>query len=106
VTTVRGQKIGFNGCECIKFLNIANFHVFHVWGKRILSCNDTTFFLHFFSFFDFAMQLFFIPVRSSNLHNQALLFTELRFLQATLYLQGYQSPPEKMRHAQAQLGNQ
>jgi len=49
-TTVREQKIGFNSCECIKFLNIANFHVFHVWAKRILSCNDTTYFLHFFSF--------------------------------------------------------
>jgi len=49
-TTVRGQKIGFNSCECIKFLNIANFHPIHVSGKRILSGNDTTFFLHFFLF--------------------------------------------------------
>jgi len=45
---VRGQKIGFNSYECITFLNIANFHAFHVWGKRILNCSDTTFLLHFF----------------------------------------------------------
>jgi len=51
--TVRGQKIGFNSCECVKFVNIANFHASHVWGKRISSCNDTTFFLHIFSFFCF-----------------------------------------------------
>ena len=49
-TTAQGQKIGFNSCECIKFLNIANFHAIHVWGKRILSCSGTTFFLYFFSF--------------------------------------------------------
>jgi len=29
------KKIGFNSCDCIKFSNIANFHAFHVWGKRI-----------------------------------------------------------------------
>ena len=74
------KKIGFNSCECIKFLNIVNFHV---WGKCILICNDTAFFLHFFPFFDFAMQLFFTPVTSSNLCNQAPLFTELRLSQAT-----------------------
>ena len=34
-TMVRGQKIGFNSFECIKFLNIANFHAFHVWGKHV-----------------------------------------------------------------------
>jgi len=58
-------------------------------GNAYLSCNYTSFFLHFFSFFDFAMQLFFIPVtiRSSNLCNQAPLFTELRLLQATVIRQ-------------------
>jgi len=30
-TTVQGQKIGFNSCECIKFFNIANIHVLDVW---------------------------------------------------------------------------
>jgi len=30
------------------------------------------------------MQLFSIPVTSSNLRNQALLFTELRLLQGTI----------------------
>jgi len=79
---VRTQKIGFNSCECIKFLNIANFYAFYVWGKRIISCNDPTFLLHFF--FDFATQLFSTLVTSSNLCNQAPLFTELRLLQATL----------------------
>jgi len=66
-----------------KSLNIANFHAFHVLGKRILSCNDTTFFLHFFPFFASAAQLFSTPVMSSNLRNQAPLFTELRLLQGT-----------------------
>ena len=55
-TMVRGQKIGFYSCEFIKFLNIANLHV---WGKHILSCNDTTFILHFFSFFCFCNATFF-----------------------------------------------
>jgi len=53
-----GKKIGFASCECIQFLNIANFHAFHVCGKRILSCNDTTFFLHFFSCFYFCNTTF------------------------------------------------
>jgi len=35
-TTVRGQKIGLNSCVCVDFLNIANFHAFHVWGKHIM----------------------------------------------------------------------
>jgi len=37
----------------------------------------------FFPFFDFATQLFSTPATSSNLRNQAPLFTELRLLQAT-----------------------
>jgi len=57
-TTVRG-KIGLNSCEGIKFLNIANFLAFHVWGKRILSNNDTTFFLHLFFLFCFCNATFF-----------------------------------------------
>jgi len=58
-TTVRGKKIGFNSCEFLKFLNIAKFHALHVWGKRILNCNDTTFIFHFFSFFCFCNATFF-----------------------------------------------
>jgi len=77
---VRGQKIDFNRCEFIKFLNIANFHAFHVWGKRILTSNDTKF---IFNFFAFAIQLFSTPVTSLDLRNQAPLFTKLRLLQAT-----------------------
>jgi len=55
------KEMGFNSCECIKFLNIANFqiHAFHVWGQHILSCNDATFFLHFSSFFCFFNATFF-----------------------------------------------
>jgi len=34
--TVRGQKIGFNNCECSKFLNIANIHVLDVCGSAYL----------------------------------------------------------------------
>ena len=35
-TTVQGQKIGVNSCECIKFLNIANIHItIRCLGKRI-----------------------------------------------------------------------
>jgi len=46
-------------------------------GKRILSCNDTTFVLHFYK------AIFSTPVASSNLRNQALLFTEFWLLQGT-----------------------
>jgi len=80
---VWGQIIGFNSCERIKFLKIANLHVFHVWVKSISSYNDTTFFFTIFPFFDFATQLFSTPVTSSSLRNQAPPFTELRLLQAT-----------------------
>jgi len=52
------KNIGFNSCECIKFLNIANFHAFHVSGKCILSYTDTSFFVHFFSFFFFCNATF------------------------------------------------
>ena len=40
-TTVRGQKIGFNSCGCIKFLNIANINASDVWGKHILIWDNT-----------------------------------------------------------------
>jgi len=55
------KKIGFNSCECIKFLNIANFHVFYVWGRRILSCNDNIFPSIFFLFL--ILQRNFFPLR-------------------------------------------
>jgi len=42
------------------------------------------FYFTFFPFFVFATQLFFTLVTSSNLRNQASLFTELRFLQGAL----------------------
>jgi len=64
-------------------LNIANIHVFHVWVKRILSCNDTTFFLNYFYFFWFCKATFSTSGTTSNLRNQAPLFTELRLSQAT-----------------------
>ena len=51
--------------------------------KRILSCNDTTFFLDFFSFFWFCSTTFSTLVTSSNLRNQAPLFIELNVLQET-----------------------
>jgi len=57
-----------------EILNIANFHAFHVWVKCILSCNDTTFFFHFFPCIAFVTQLFSTLVMSPNLRNQALLF--------------------------------
>ena len=58
-TMVRGQKIGFNRCECIKFLNIANIHVLHVWRKRIFIFNNKIFFLCFFSVYSFCNTTFF-----------------------------------------------
>jgi len=84
-TTVRGQKIGFNRCECIQFSNNSNVHALHVWGKRILIWNDRLqhFSFIFFYFFASAMQLLSTPVTSSNLRNDAPLFTELRVLQGT-----------------------
>jgi len=39
----------------------------------------------FFTFFYFATQRFSTPVTSSNLHNQAPLFTELILLQGTQF---------------------
>jgi len=35
-----------------KIFKHPNFHVSHVWGKRILSCNDTTFFCGIAGFFE------------------------------------------------------
>jgi len=61
--------MGFNSCECMKFLNIANFHACHVRGKRILSCINRTFFLHFSSFFCFCNATFPTLVASSKLRN-------------------------------------
>ena len=58
-TTVRGQKIGFNSFECIKFLNIANIHVLDVWGKCIFICNKKIFFICFFSVCSFCNATFF-----------------------------------------------
>jgi len=52
----------------------------------------------FFPFFDFATQLFSTPFTSSNLRNQAPLFTELRLLQATE--QSALSSPQLYRHSQ------
>ena len=63
VTTVWGQKIGFNSCECIKLLNIANICVLDVWGKHIFICNNQIFFLCFFLFIPFATQLFSLRLR-------------------------------------------
>ena len=82
-TTVRGHKIGFNSCECIKLLNIANTHVLDDWGKRIFVYDNKIFFLCFFSVYSFCNATFSTPVTSSNLRNLAPIFLELRLLQAT-----------------------
>jgi len=60
-----------------------NFHAFHVWEKHIVYevAMIQHFSFTFFHFFGLATQLFSTPVTSSNLHNQAQLFTELRLLQ-------------------------
>ena len=79
----RDKKIGFNSCECTKFVNIANIHALDVWGKHILICNNKIFFLCFFSVYSFCNSTFSTPVTSSNLRNQATLFSELRLLQGT-----------------------
>jgi len=49
------KKIGFNSCEYIKFLNIANIHTLDVWGNRIfhLQYSNKMFFLCFFSVYSF-----------------------------------------------------
>ena len=60
---VLSQKIGFNSCECMKCLNIANFHAFDVWGKLSLSFNGTTFFLVLFFFLILLLQRNFFPLR-------------------------------------------
>ena len=80
---VRGQKIGFNSCECIQFLNNANFHAFHVWEKTHIKLQWYNIFPSFFSFFWFCNATFSTLVTSSNLRNQAPLLIELNVLQET-----------------------
>ena len=81
VTTVRGQKIGFNNCECIKYLNIANIHALHVWGKRIFICSNKIFFLCLFSVYSFCNATFFHtgdvikPLQPSSVIDGATPFT-------------------------------
>jgi len=53
-------------------------------GRHILVCNNKIFFLCFFPFIPFATQPLSTPVTSSNLCNQAPLFTALCLLQGTL----------------------
>jgi len=53
-----------------------------MFGRR--AYNNKIFSFAFFLFIPFATQLFSTPVTSSNLRNQAPLFTELCLLQATL----------------------
>jgi len=52
-------------------------------GKAYLFAIMKYFSFAFFLFIRFATQLFSTPVTSSNLRNQAPLFTELRLLQGT-----------------------
>jgi len=98
-TTVRGQKVGFNSCEYIKFLNIANIHALNFLGKSRFICNNKIFSFAFCPFIPFATQLFSTPVTSSNLHNQAPLFTELHLLQGTekSYLAWYRPTTNQCR---------
>jgi len=80
-TTVQGQKIGFNSCECIKFLNIANFHA--CMGETHIKLQ----WYNIFPLLFFLLQRNFFPRwlhHQTSMCNQALLFTELRLLQGTL----------------------
>ena len=70
-TTVRGRKIGFNSCEFMKFLNIANVHALDVWVMRILICNYKVFSFPFFvysfcnaTFFHSGVKRNFWPLRN------------------------------------------
>ena len=74
------KKIGFNSCERIKFLNITNFHVFHVWSKRILKLQWYNIFPSLFFLF-LILQRNFFPLR---LRHQTSA-TKLCLLQATLW---------------------
>jgi len=80
-----------------KILKIANIYVLDVWGKRIFICNNKIFFLCFYLYIPFATQLFSTPVTSSNLRNQAPLFTEHHLLQATQVCQ-HESVPDVARY--------
>ena len=62
-----------------EIFKIANLHAFHVWEKRILSCNDTTYFLHFFFFCSFYNPIFSTPVTSSN------PATKIRYLRSSTF---------------------
>ena len=72
-TTVRGRKIGFNSCEFMKFLNIANVHALDVWVMRILICNNKVFSFPFFCLF--LLQCNFFPLRC-----QEKFLTSAKFL--------------------------
>jgi len=76
-TTVRGQKIGFNSCECTKYLNIANIHIWDVWGKCIFVAFIKYVSFAFFMYIPFATQLF--PLR---LRHQTSA-TKLRYLRSS-----------------------
>jgi len=84
-TTVWGQKNRFQQLWKYNFLNIANFHTLHICVKRILSCNEKTFFLCICSFSFFCNSTFF---HSGYVIKDPLTRstpTELRLLQATVY---------------------
>ena len=78
-TTVRGQKIRFNNCECIKFLNNANIHALHILGKRIFICNKF-FFPLLFSVYSFCNAIFFY---SSNVIKPP--HTKLHYLRSSAF---------------------
>ena len=65
------------------------------FGETQIKLQWYNIFFHLFSFFDFATQLVFTPVSSSNLRNQAPLFTELHLSQATSFWhsRGHQTTP-------------
>ena len=77
-----GDKNRFQQLWMYRIFKIANFHVFHVWGKRILCCNDTTFLLFLI------LQRNFFPLRSRHQTSE----TKLRYSQSSAF---YRQPKER-----------
>ena len=84
-TTVRGQKIRFNKCECIKFLNIANIHALHILGKRIFVCNKNFFSFVFFCLFLLQRNFFPLQLRHQTSAHQIPIFAEFCLQQGTVF---------------------
>ena len=86
------NKIGSDSKNHYPIISVTSIYVLDLRGSAYLFAIIKYFSFAFFLFIPFATQLFSTPLTSSNLRNQAPLFTELRFLQATKYAKNHCFP--------------